>query len=763
MNIFQQRSAWLLCCLLTLSACGGGGGNRAAGVEPGPTPPGGSVPDPGTPGIIDGSAYRDAAGLRPFITAATVPADGQVQVDFQLTDDKGVAIADLGANDIRLTIAKLEFSPLGNLRGNWQSYINDIEAPGVGPGTVPKLQAEYESGSNGTLTNNGDGTYRYQFAASITDISDQAVLDQAAAEGLDLSYQPDDTHRVAIEFRNTQTPANTSFDWNPQTGVTQLDGIFHYDVVANANCNDCHQQISAHGGSRIEMRYCVSCHNPGTTDANSGNTVSFRNMVHKIHMGAELPSVQTGTPYVIFGFRDRPNDYSNVHYPNDILSCAQCHGGNATGADTTEKTDAGDNWAEYATREACGSCHDDLDFSLHFGGQPDDSNCNSCHQSSGIAGSIADSHVNETRQAAGDFEARIIDITSTSPGEFPQVQFVIVNPNNSDTPYDILSDPVWTAPPTSRLAIDFAWPTTDYTNTGNQLEDASAVSADALTGALAVGDGSFIVTSPVAIPNGSLPPGIPASGSGGIVIEGHAAVNSGTSASPDLQQVPLTNVVGYFSIDEPDGEADPRREIADLNGCLDCHGQLSLHGDNRTDTVEGCATCHNPRNTDRAVRAIAASPPTDGKDEESLDFKTMVHGIHAAAQRARPLQIVGFRGFSTNIYDEEHVQYPGQLSDCEACHLPDTYMLPLPSVVLGTTFDTGSDHEDPTDDRVITPVSAVCSSCHDGNSARAHMETNGGSFDTTQAAIDNGLVVEQCDVCHGEGRISDVKLVHNLE
>ena len=187
-----------------------------------------------------------------------------------------------------------------------------------------------------------------------------------------------------------------------------------------------------------------------------------------------------------------------------------------------------------------------------------------------------------------------------------------------------------------------------------------------------------------------------------------------------------------------------RRTSVELASCLDCHQTLSLHGSNRTDDIQVCVACHNPRNTDREVREIAANPPTDGKDEESLDFKRMVHGIHAAAIRENPLQIVGFRGFTTYVYDEEEVQFPGDISNCLGCHTDDGYTLPLADGVLGTTIDTGSNHESPVDDTVITPVTAVCSSCHDGQTATAHMEDNGGSFSTSQAAIDSGEVVETC-------------------
>jgi len=320
-----------------------------------------------------------------------------------------------------------------------------------------------------------------------------------------------------------------------------------------------------------------------------------------------------------------------------------------------------------------------------------------------------------------------------------------------------MTDPVWTTGGgASRLAIDLAWHTTDYTNTGNEQEDASAVSLNALQGK-PVGDGSYTIESGVPVPPG---------GSGGAGIEGHPAVNIGTAEEPNVQRIAFTNQHKFFNINEPDGQAEPRRTVVDIDNCLFCHQTLSLHGSNRTDDPQVCAMCHNPRNTDKEVRDLRAqnggSAPTDGKDEESIDFKRMVHAIHAAAMRVNAIQIVGFGGNSVNVFDEEEVQFPGDLSNCAACHDGDSYTLPLPDGVLGTTIDTGANLESPVDDTVISPIASVCSSCHDEDDAVAHMKAMGGSFDTTQKALDDGDVVEQCDVCHGSGKDFDVAIKHNV-
>jgi OmcA/MtrC family decaheme c-type cytochrome len=229
-----------------------------------------------------------------------------------------------------------------------------------------------------------------------------------------------------------------------------------------------------------------------------------------------------------------------------------------------------------------------------------------------------------------------------------------------------------------------------------------------------------------------------------------------------MERIFMQNINDFYSIDEPDGTPVPRRDVADLEQCLNCHQDLSLHGSNRNNNLQSCVTCHNPRNTDRDVREVAVNPPTDGKDEQSINFSTMVHGIHAAAIRDNPLQVVGFRGFTTYVYDEEHVHYPGNLADCTACHGSSGFQVPLASTVLGTTIDTGTDHFSPVDDVVVTPTANACSSCHDNGSAKAHMEQNGASFSTSQQAIDDGEVVETCDVCHGSGRSADVEVVHGL-
>lgn len=48
-------------------------------------------------------------------------------------------------------------------------------------------------------------------------------------------------------------------------------------------------------------------------------------MVHKIHMGKELPSVEAGKPCQIVGFQQRVFDFSTVGFPNQIRNCEVWH------------------------------------------------------------------------------------------------------------------------------------------------------------------------------------------------------------------------------------------------------------------------------------------------------------------------------------------------------------------------------------------------------------------------------------------------------
>jgi len=658
---------------------------------------------------------------------------GKPTVSFRLFD-AGSPLAFFDPNDIRFAIAKL-VSAAGGDSSFWQSYINSTETKeGGDPGTTPdgtteiQATAERANTAGGTFTDNEDGSYTYEFSFDITDVTDPTGV----------TYDPSLTHRIAMQVSDNVD--NAFLDFVPGSGA-----VATRDIVMNASCNECHAKLGLHGGDRIALKYCVTCHNPGSTDANSGNTVDFKVMVHKIHYGEDLPSVQAGGEYAIWGFRDTKHDYSDVVYPQDIRNCTKCH----DGAD--EDTPDGDNWKTMPTMEACGSCHDDVDFETgenHEGGDQsnnDDCSENECHppvnsEEEGI--SVTDAHVIPDQAAAALFEYNIIDVTNTAPGEFPVVTFSVTDPNG-DAPYDILNDDPWTG--RGSLNVRIGWPTTDYTNTGTGSTPAQPIGIDALAGAQDNLDGTFTVTS-------SLPIQSDVTGTGVVYIDEHPAADfDGDGDFTDT--LPVKNAFLYFPITDP--AAVPRREIVDVDKCDQCHGLLSLHGANRNNETQVCVICHNANATDINRRPDDPDDTADGKVEETIDFKHMIHAIHGAQFREDGIVVFGF---GDTEHDFSHVHLPNgseNLKNCEGCHVSGAFELPLDPNVQTPTVSTGNDPADPDDDRDITPTASVCSACHDGILAKTHMAENGGNFDFLLFAPDTSDTDEQtqADLC-GPGPIS---------
>jgi OmcA/MtrC family decaheme c-type cytochrome len=743
---YSLRLCQILLVSLALTACSGGGSSAVApDVSPGPASSNGNPPaSPPIQTTQPPNTYATATAVNATITNVTVASPPVLELS--VVDQNGVALTGLQSSNLRFTLAKLIPGNNGNST-SWQSYINRTKTPAVVPTNAAAIQATSESG--GTLVDHQDGTYTYTFVTDITQVT----------APLAVTYEPSLTHRVAIQFSGGPV-ANPVFDWVPASGLTS--GIFSREVVATASCNNCHDPLAFHGGGRQDTKLCVTCHNPGTTEPNSLNAMDLKVMVHKIHRGRQLPSVVAGGKYQIYGFRDSLHDYSDVNFPQQINNCTTCHTGTGTTTATAAATvtSEGDNWAEVPTMAACGSCHDTTDFATHNGGQTDNSGCLSCHSATGIPGSIAASHKDQVREAMAKFDVKILSVTNSAPGQFPRTTFTITDPTNADRPYDLATDAPWQG---ARLTMGLALSTTDFTNTGLTTGLPRYATTNALTQSVANGDGTYTVTSAVAIPDGSVTPNRAATGSGMVTFEGRARVDVGDAQTPNVQNIPFVQPHQFFAINEASGQASPRRTVVDIQQCNQCHSLKSNHGGNRTDNPIGCAGCHNPRNTDKAVRLLVATPPTDGKTESSIDFKVLIHAIHASGYREAPYQVVGFQGRSVHVFDTEEVQYPGRLANCKSCHVGNSYQLPLAAGVLATSIDTGASATDPSDDKMVTPTAAVCSSCHDTSLAKAHMEQNGADFTATEGTINSGVSTEACTICHGPGRVADIDRVHGLQ
>src|SRR5262249_10208620 len=103
-------------------------------------------------------------------------------------------------------------------------------------------------------------------------------------------------------------------------------------------------------------------------------------------------------------------------------------------------------------------------------------------------------------------------------------------------------------------------------------------------------------------------------------------------------------------------------------------------------------------------------------------------------------------GFNGSVNDFGDVHFPGNRANCEGCHLPETFLLPLPPGVrptlltkVGVATPVGS----------VPPIQEARLSSHHGTPGAAHAATN--------TAPDGS---EACPVCHGETGIEPVSTVH---
>ena len=311
---------------------------------------------------------------------------------------------------------------------------------------------------NTNSVDNGDGTFTYTFPSAIPATYLPPLNDSASfgPEEGELTGQPllSGTYTLGAYFRWDYTvegePFRDSGDVTHDFLLGSASTIEHRAVVERENCNRCHVELQAHGGSRRDVTLCLLCHTAGSEDRNvasaaggtPGVSVDFRVMVHRIHAGKHLPSVngvdtnpdgsRTYTapiePYLIVGNNDSIHDFSGVSFPvwpdglipmprdqgytalsadakalEDVIrtgpaSCEVCHG-DPDGDGPLTLPAQGSLHQSQPSRAACGACHDDIHWGLPYTAngstmpeQANDSNCILCHEASGDDLSVFDAH-----------------------------------------------------------------------------------------------------------------------------------------------------------------------------------------------------------------------------------------------------------------------------------------------------------------------------------------------------------------------------------
>jgi OmcA/MtrC family decaheme c-type cytochrome len=424
-------------------------------------------------------------------------------------------------------------------------------------------------------------------------------------------------------------------------------------------------------------------------------------MGHKIHMGANLPSVLAGNPYFIVGYRGSVHDYSEVHFPQDIRNCTTCHDSDAP---------KGYRHMTDPSRAACGSCHDNIDWETGEGhndvAQETDNQCSKCHIPQGefeFDASVMGAHTIPTKstQLAG-LNIEILEVTDTGPGSNPTVIFQVTNDDGSVVDITGLD----------RMRLRCGGPTTDYTTAFEEDAFDAVMSGDV-----------YMKTLTEPIPDD-------ATGTWGFSADVYrfVTIDDGSDEGIEVREAAY-NPIYYAPV--TDAEAEARREVVDIDRCNVCHDVLALHGGQRL-SIESCLICHRPNMTDEEVR------PEDEGAPESVHFKYMIHKIHTGHELVLDYTVYGYRG-SENNYN--HVGYPGDRRNCEACHLPGTYSVPVTDDALETP--TERDWYSP-----MLPAAAACLPCHGTVDAAAHAYVNTAPFG------------ESCASCHGDDREFSVERVH---
>ena len=624
------------------------------------------------------------AGLNVTINGVVIGEDLIPEVTFTATDDDGnlIPLSQFkGSRDIRFVLAYLVGE---DGTGQYRSYVTTGE-DGTGSAT-------YDHNLADGLSENADGTITYKFEHAIAE-----------------DYEMAATHQVGGQFTRTRPVTGETYDTNALL-VFRPDGAAvtaTREISTTATCNECHTKLTLHG-RRTELQYCILCHNPQSVDPDTGNSVDMPELIHKIHMGADLPSVEAGTPYQIIGYRNSVHDYSTVHFPQPVNNCTVCH--------TDAVDDAGDpvaphaaNWKTNPTAVACGACHDDVNFETgdgHVAGpQANDNNCAACHSETSIMG------YHNTEYPKLVLETTADDISVDGTG---LITFAFSASDTDGNPITDLDDG-----DKYRVGYLVGWPAEEYEEyIGN-----SRIGGDLTNNS----DGTYTYTAAAGeeIPVGTTT-------SFGFTFRGRSHLN--LDDDPDFETRHPMQAPALITFRTDGGEALTRRSIVDDAMCAKCHGApFAGHGSDRIGE-EVCLICHNVN--------LVSEP--DVGEPVTVNFKDMIHSIHTG-EALEEDYITGGHGGDV---DFGHVRFPGLRGQCSICHGDNAIELPLAEEALPTVVavDTNEDDVISPDEVISTtlPTMAACTSCHDNILVGMHALVN------TQDGV------ETCAVCHGPHAAFDI-------
>jgi OmcA/MtrC family decaheme c-type cytochrome len=652
-------------------------------------------------------------GLKIKVNSITIGTDRKPVIDVSLTDDLDQPLDRLGKTTpgpISLSFVLAWYDPATRQYTSYGTRTQTSPADSPHPG-VTATQAGTIAG---TFTDLETGHAKFTSTTVLPSGFDQAKThtlgiyasrNMTAVPGIDPALAKNYFANVEYDFRPDGAPITAGNTWDKMR-----------DSSTCLSCHDTQSALNAHGGSRRDIKLCVLCHQPQTTDPDTGNTVDMKVMAHKIHRGDALPSVLAGTPYQIIGNAQSLHDFSTVVFPQDIRNCASCHEGSVAANKGAQST----VWFTNPGREACGSCHDDINWvtgaNHPAGPQADDKACASCHQPDGVEfdASIKGAHTVpfKSKQLKG-LNATVVSVSNMLAGKQPTAIFKITN--NDGTAVD--------GTKLATFSPILAGPSSNYSKYYRE---------NAITkGVFSAAAGTTTYTFTAALP---------ADATGTWTISAdfrrNASLKRGDGKADIAIQESTLNPIKYVAVT---GAVTPRRTSVTTAQCNQCHDKLATHGGQRSN-IEECVICHNPTEGDQALRPANLGPA------ESISFQRMVHRIHTGENLTQDYTIIGFGG-STNNFNE--VRFPGDTRNCAKCHASTAaYTLPLQQTNIASVT-TLRDYFTPQG-----PATAACLGCHDNKDAAAHAFLNTANFPGST------IPAEACATCHGTGKDHSVEKAH---
>ncbi|WP_025821597.1 OmcA/MtrC family decaheme c-type cytochrome [Shewanella marina] len=661
--------------------------------------------EPGTPGGV-GMQIDMANEAVATITSADY-SNGVITVNFELTNDSGVGLYGLTGNnkyhDFRFSFAQLQQADDSELK-QWHSLLNNITNDA---GTTFEQGFESIKDCIECLQDHNDGSYSYQFKTNLLAINDPAGV----------VFDPTLTQRIAIEMQfeyanGHELAENAHFDWIPSTNARQ--GVATRDLVRMKTCYTCHQpdSLKAHGGRRLDMENCQSCHNPIVSDP-KGVSVELGHMIHAIHMGKDrvgqdVNGDAVAMPYTIAGYGgDHAFDYP-AFPTKPAMDCTACHVNDDELADK-------DLWLTHANGNACVGCHTATPKEHKNVIIPEGKACAECHTN------VDHLQTKKPFEGGEAYEVMIEDVVVNADN----ISFsaYAVSPDGTVVTGEQHFAQGYTAP-----VFQISWDIEHDHPMGSspwEREIEFTNKADAVYKIPA--DGKFVVTNhAMTIPAGVSIEILPIFS---VCFDKNAQAIACDSdkmlGKAYIKSVPYRQYV--------DDKVVARRDIIDGAKCTACHGPEIRH---KMNGIESCAACHT---SDQGIS-------NDGSDAEPQMRATgLAWKVHRAKGHFNPSK---WGGSGTILK-----------TDCETCHI--TKEGKVTGIALGRST-TGRVYTFPEkagiDNTFYASADAgSCLSCHWGHespSMLAHIEANGGYYGPEIEEAQ--MATEACSVCHSPDKLMQV-------